>query len=220
MLLREHFLYLYIMRYVFTLLLFFLITSAGISQNTVLKTVSTIGVNKIDFDIDKVFDLQLTTSQTDQIQVEVQTEGEHSDQLVVSANQHGDVITISVDYHGAFKQFNDKLSAHKVISAKMIVIIPEKKQVQITSDIANTQVKGRFDNLIVDLRGGNFVGRDFYGDATVNTYNGKIALETNFAQIVAKSTTGKIVRQNVVPGPSIISLRSVNGPIVVTTPDY
>ncbi|NER17161.1 DUF4097 domain-containing protein [Spongiivirga citrea] len=208
------------MRYLVILLCCLLGVQIGFSQNTVVKTISTFGVNKVDFDIDKVFDLQLATGAVDQIELEVQTEGEHSDQLVVSANQHGDVITISVDYHAGFKNFNDKLSAHKVISAKMIVTIPEKKQVQITSDIANAQVKGKFDNLIVDLRGGNFVGRDFYGDATINTYNGKIALETNFAQVVIKSTSGKIIKQNLTPGPNIISLKTVNGPIVVTTPNY
>ncbi|MFP2995488.1 hypothetical protein ABN763_06240 [Spongiivirga sp. MCCC 1A20706] len=208
------------MRYSIIYLCCCLSVQMGLSQNKVFKKVSTFGVNKIDFDIDKVFDLQLVTGPGDQIELEVQTEGEHSDQLVLSANQHGDVITISVEYHDAFKEFNDKLSAHKVVSAKMIVTVPEEKQVQITSDIANTQVRGKFDNLMVDLRGGNFVGRDFYGDATINTYNGKIALETNFAQVVAKSTGGEIKKQNITPGPYIISLKSVNGPIVVTTPNY
>jgi len=218
MLLREHFLYLYPMRYPIVLLMFMVASITVFGQQKVFKTVNAIGVNKIDFNIDKVFDLQLTTSKTDDIHLEVQMEGEHSDQLVVSATRKGDVITISCDYHSAFKNFNDKLSAHKVVSAKMIVSVPEKKRVYIKSEIANTQVKGRYDNMIIELKSGNFIGRDFYGNATINTYNGAIALETDFAQVEAISRNGKIDSQNITPGPYKISLKSVNGRIAVTKP--
>jgi len=124
-------------------------------------------------------------------------------------------LLISTNFQPAFKDANDKLSAHKVLSIEVSVTLPEHITAYIKSDIAKAKIVGNHKNLTVELSNGNCELTDFKGHAMINTLEGDILATTNYAQVDAISSNASVVLGDLDSGPNTLKLKSLNGIIRV-----
>lgn len=186
------------------------------AQKRVVKDIDAFGIDFLEVMADKVFDIEIVAVKSSTITISAWTEGEHNEQLLITANAQGNKIAIGCEYRPEFRNFNDKLSAHKIVSVKMKLEVPENLVLYLTSEIANAWIQGKFKMLTAELKGGFCILKGFYGNAIANTYNGDIIMETNFASVDAETKNGKLLLDAIAPGPHNIELKSVNGSITVT----
>ena len=115
-----------------------------------------------------------------------------------------------------FKDANDKLSAHKVISIEVILEIPENLNVFLKSKNANVIVKGLYSKVALNSDSGNCSFNSFHGNARIDTREGNIAMQTNHANIIATSKKGYIKNEEIDSGTNQIVIKTINGNVTVT----
>ncbi|WP_452220024.1 hypothetical protein [Lacinutrix salivirga] len=173
-------------------------------------------INTIKIAGDDVFRVNVKTHTHKAIRISARSEGEHNDEVVLVANTIENTLNITVNFQPLFKNENDKLSAHKLISTELVLVIPENLEVIITSEIASVELKGKYNPLFIELKNGSCTLSDYYGNARVNTLLGDINVETNFATITSNTKSGDITQEKLVAGNNVIILNSINGNIKVT----
>ncbi len=185
------------------------------SQKTIEKTIDAQNISFIMVEGNEMFKIKLNTSRTEKIILKTKIEGEYSEDMVVLANIEGDSVIVSSAFQPLFVNHNDKLSAHKVISIEIELIVPENRKVYIESNTASAEIDGDYDFLTAELSQGNCDLNIYDSNAIVNTVNGEIELNTNFADVEAFSKTGTVAREQLTLGSNQISLNSVNGNISI-----
>ncbi len=185
------------------------------SQKTIEKEVDAQDISCILIEGNEMFKIKLNTSNTKKIILKTKIEGEYSEDRVVLANIVNDSMIISSAFQPLFVYHDDKLSAHKVISIEMELLVPENRKVYMASNTASAEIDGSYDYLTVELSQGNCNLNIYDSNAIVNTIDGKIELNTNFANVEAFSKTGTVVMEQLTLGSNQISLNSVNGDISI-----
>ncbi|RZV68786.1 MAG: hypothetical protein EX254_01775 [Flavobacteriaceae bacterium] len=198
------------------LFLIFFICSAGHAQKRMVKSFSADNIDVINFKFDQIYLIELNSSETQKIQIEAQVEGENSEHIVLTNRKYANGLFISSDYQPAYKDENDKLSAHKVISVFLSIKVPKEKTIYLKSDIANVKARGDFKKLTIELVNGNCDIADFYGNALINTQEGNIDLTADNAKVSAQSESGKVSAEELIEGLNEIELYSRNGDITIT----
>lgn len=142
--------------------------------------------------------------------------GEHNEDMMIATKVKHDTLFVGARFQPLFVADNDKLSAHKVMSIEMEVFLPEHLTVYIVSDIAQVQAQGLFKGVIIELRDGNCVLSKFTGNAKVNTVNGDITVQTNYAKIEAETKSGERFLEPITLGVNELILKSIRGDIKVS----
>ncbi len=203
------------MKYIFYFVL--MIFSIGINaQKVVENTIDAKNISTVVIEGDDMFRIKLTSKPVKTITLKTKSEGEYSEDVVVLSSVKEDSLIISSVFQPLFVSYNDKLSAHKVLSIETELIIPENCTVYLKSKIASAEVAGAYKTLTIELSQGNCSLISFRGNALVNTIDGQIILNTNYATIETYTRTGTITREEITSGNNKIKLNSVNGNISVT----
>jgi hypothetical protein len=179
-----------------------------IIENSAIKTIVVID--------DSMFKIKISTNLNDNIVLQSKIEGEYANAIIVSAVTKNDTLYISSAFQPFFKTKNDKLSAHKVVSVELVLVLPENLTVYAKSAIASAEIKGKYKKLSLEFAQGNTTVKDFIGDAMINSVNGNIKIESNFAVVAVTSKTGSIEQEPLVSGMHHIKLNTINGNISVT----
>ena len=85
-----------------------------------------------------------------------------------------DKLFLKSEYIEILQSGYDKLSAHKVFSLEIKLIVPENLKIEIESNIASVTAIGEFEYLQIQLKQGNCEVLNFSGNALVNTFTGNI----------------------------------------------
>jgi len=117
-----------------------------------------------------------------------------------------------------FKHPNDKLSAHKVISIKLKLKVPEYTEVRLYGTNSNVNASGNYKALNIVLADGDCTLSQVSEQVTVKTQTGNIALIAQEGTLNAKSTYGKVRLKPLKVGDNTFKLTSVEGNITVTHP--
>jgi len=203
------------MKFVFCIIVVLFLVKTN-AQKIVEKTISGQNITSIIINGDEIFNIKLIAQDVDDIKIKTKIEGEYSEDIVLLANVKIDSLIISSAYNPLYTNHNDKLSAHKVISIETELIVPRNLNVYLNSNIASVEILGKFNRLIIELYQGSCNLKSFRGDAIINTIDGQIILNTNFAIIEAKTKTGLINKELITKGNDEIRLNSVNGNISIT----
>lgn len=203
------------MKHLFFIILIFISLKLE-AQKTVEKLMDAEAISTIIVNGDRMFKINVKTVNASSISIKTKIEGENSEQLVVSSIIKNDSLIINSAYQPMFIGQNDKLSAHKVMSVELELSIPENLYVYVKSKNASAIISGNYSNIIVELSQGNCKMNDFFGNATINTINGKIDLQSNYATVSAYSKTGVIEKKVLLSGNNQISLHTINGDISIT----
>jgi len=196
-------------------LMFLFFSFQLLAQKAVEKSIDAVNISSIEIEGNEMFKINVSTSKVDFITLKTKIEGEYSDQIVVLAETKDETLIVSSKFQPLFKKDDDKLSAHKVVSIELELVIPSDLNVYIRSESASAKIRGAYKNLLVELAQGNCKIESFLGNATVNTINGKIEMNSNYATVEALSKTGSVFMEQLVFGNNVIRLNSINGNISV-----
>ncbi len=155
------------------------------AQNTLNKEINA-EVNALQINGDQIFNIEIRTADTKSICIEAVIEGEYKDGLVLVAEVEGDNLNIDLVKSPLFRDANDKLSAHKVIAAKLSIVLPKHKTINLVSDIANVVMEGQFKALQMKLARGNFEAVATTESAVIDCVDGNINVQTEFTSKVTE----------------------------------
>lgn len=191
-------------------------SSQLLAQKTVTREILAENITDIHIDGHEMFQIKIVTNKSNVIAYTSHFEGENSNNLVLVSNILDNVLEISSKYQPFFIPIDDKLAAHKVISIKLELSIPENLSVSINSDAAHVFMQGSFNAVNIDLKNGPCELNEFIGSAKVKTTQGQISVNTNYATVNTYTKNGQLSVQPISSGKNRIQLKSLNGNIIVT----
>lgn len=195
--------------------LFLLLPFALIAQKDTYRRFDAGNIQRLEIFLDEVYKINLQTSKEDKILINTHSEGEYFNDINLEVEQLQGKMIISSSFREILQSGYDKLSAHKVFSLEVNLIIPEGLEVYLISNIGTLSATGEFKDLQVELQSGACKLKNFTGNALINTYRGGIWVETNSAEINASSGTGTVEIPEEMRGIYTLQLRSINGDIKV-----
>ncbi|WP_232520891.1 hypothetical protein [Flagellimonas nanhaiensis] len=167
----------------------------------------------IHIDAQFCFQVDVSTSNKDEVEVIANIEGEYAKDLLVTIKEEGPTVLIGAGFQPNFDKPNDKLSAHKVISIALHVSVPQYKEVHIYGTNSNVMVQGEYKKLDVKLADGRCVLDNVVETVDVTTQKGDILLSTSMGNITAKSVYGKVYQDSIPEGHNQFILNTVEGNI-------
>ncbi len=182
-------------------------------QKLVKKALINTKTEYIQIDSEFCYQVNLFTSKTQEVVVEASIEGEYAKDLIIAIEEQGATILISARFQPNFTNPNDKLSAHKVISIALDVELPEYKDVFVYGANSNVDVTGKYKKLKVKLSDGRCSLNNVGETIEVITQKGDIVLTTPSGNIMAKSTYGEVLKEDIPLGDNQFTLNTIEGKI-------
>ena len=189
----------------------------SMGQKRITKSYDAQGITSISVNSDDIFKIDIQTTKTDKITLTTQIEGESYESTLLNTAIVGHDLSITTGKTPDFTPFNDKLSAHKVLSIVLEISIPEGFDIQINSTLAAVQIKGSIGNLYCSLgRGGcELSNMRFRESINIATISGNIYVKSPPARILAQSRNGKVVIPQDLEGKKSVKLETIYGDILV-----
>lgn len=184
-------------------------------QKLIKKSIVNQEISHIQVDVKDCFELDLSTSDGDELMVEAQIDGEYKRDLLLQVLEEGSTIKISAGFQPNFVNPNDKLSAHKVISIALSIKLPKQKNVHVFGTNCNVIATGNYDFLKVSLNDGRCDLKNVSETVQVSTQSGPISTTYTDAAISANSKYGSVIGQVTKNGSSHYSLNTVTGDILL-----
>ena len=173
----------------------------------------------VHVDTEHCFELALGNSDSDEVIVQAHIDGEYSEDLLIEMEEDGTTLSIRPDFRAEFQHPNDKLSAHKVISIHLIVLVPEYTNVKVYGNHTLVQASGIFSAMEFTLDDGHCAMKIEAETLEATTHSGDIHLESKGAQIDAETRYGTVQGGPIPKGNGSITLRSTSGNIYLKEGD-
>lgn len=199
----------------FCLLVLFCTNISLHAQRDTREIFNAAGIESIDILTNEVFRITITATNTDRIRLFTHSEGEYYNQILVLTKVDQGNLSITTSYPQELTGGFDKLSAHKVFSLELELEVPEDLEISVESNIASLITSGGFKQLTANLKDGYCDLKDFSGNATINTYDGNIRMETTSGIVDAASRNGTVEIPEHLAGRNPIKLKSIDGNILV-----
>ena len=159
------------------LLLVFLFPLVLFAQKRIEKTYDAQGIQTLYINSDAIFKITISAKAVDEITIYTIIDGETFESSLLHTNIVDDRLEISTGRTPDYRPFNDKLSAHKVLSIELEIVIPEHINLDIKSTLAAVNLIGVYDKLTVNLGRGGFMGSDIrFRESVINTISGNVTL--------------------------------------------
>lgn len=167
---------------------------------------------------DDIFEIHLSTSQNNHITIGTRIDGETFESSILKTRVDNNTLKIETGRTPDFEPFNDKLSAHKVLSIVLYISLPEGLDLDIFSTLASVDAQGHFGQVQLNLGRGDcrLVDFRFRESATINTLSGAIHVEVGSAEVHAQSRNGNVVIPAGFGEGYPLMLKSIHGDIIVT----
>tara|TARA_R110002049_G_scaffold264645_5_gene440757 strand:+ start:4272 stop:4892 length:621 start_codon:yes stop_codon:yes gene_type:complete len=186
------------------------------AQKIVKKSFANNHISLININSENCYEVTLETSKVNEISVSATINGEYQKNLSVQIKEEESTLFVSAGFNPNFINPNDKLSAHKVISISLHIVIPPHKNVKLYGKSSNVNASGSFKNLDISLSDG-FCKLKNIGDAVfTTTQSGSIFLENSAATVTATTKYGKIYDADIPKGNSVFLLSSITGNIHIS----
>ncbi|WP_273568372.1 DUF4097 family beta strand repeat-containing protein [Maribacter halichondriae] len=151
----------------------------------------------------------------DEVVVEALIDGEYKNDLLLSFREEGKTLHVGAGFQPSFNNPNDKLSAHKVVSISLKVMLPQFKEVQVFGTNCNVAAKGEYKKLDITLADGDCHLSEVSRSVHVKTQSGDISAKISKASIDAVSKYGTVEKDNISDGPNELYLATTTGNIVI-----
>lgn len=185
------------------------------AQKVVKKSFVNSDIHFIQVDASNCFEIDMETSDTDQMVIKATIDGEYKSNLLLTANQVGSTMMINAGFQPNFKNPNDKLSAHKVVSIALKILLPEYKNVLVFGTNCNVTASGFYENLKVTLSDGQCNLNRVSETVEINTQSGNIVASYDEAKVTAETKYGKVEKDVIPEGNNRYTLRTVTGDILL-----
>ncbi len=203
------------MRLLVATILFFTSVST-VSQIQVEKTILDPSITLVQIDVTNCFEVVLETADVPEIQVAAQIEGEYSKDLELTVYEEGSTLMIGTGFRSNFINPNDKLSAHKVVSIALHIILPNGKNVAIFGTNSSVFASGDYSDLNIVLSDGLCELQKVSAVVQVKTQSGDILLSTKSGEVKAHSKYGNVISDRIPKGDNQFILSTVTGNIEIS----
>jgi hypothetical protein len=196
----------------------FLILTGGclFGQKQVTKTLLNPDIKSISIDGSLAYEVELVTEDSQEVSVEARMEGEYGRDLMVLFKESGTTLFVETQFGPNFKMPNDKLGAHKVVSVRLKITLPEYQNVFLSGASCQVLTSGVFLDLGIVFNEG---GCDLYHlarNTDVTTGSAPITAHLQSGVVDAQSKYGTVLLQPIPPGNHHLKLYSTRGDIVVS----
>ncbi len=188
------------------------------AQKTVHKVVEDATITSVTIDASQAYKLVVKAAASPKIDIRAIIEGEYKDDLLINTKKESGRFVISTAFRPLYKNPNDKLSAHKVISILMIVELPENMELIILGSSVNIDLSGTYKTLNANITQGNLTITDFEGNGEIQSFEGTISVNNYEGSITTYSKYGEIYGRNTARGKGVLTLKTVNGSIYINKP--
>ncbi|WP_445386638.1 hypothetical protein ACT6NV_07505 [Robiginitalea sp. IMCC44478] len=185
------------------------------SQKKVVKTLLSPEISSIRIDGQQCFSIELKTADVPEVVVQALMEGEYQRQVLLLAEKQANTLVISTGFSPDFELPNDKLGAHKVLSIRLEVTVPNYQNVDVYAGSCSVETSGQFQNLSIALNDGQCKLSHTAENTQVRTQSAKITAAVASGVIAAKSRYGRVEIANIPAGDSRFTLNSTEGDILV-----
>lgn len=205
------------MKYYPVFILFLLFSASLFAQKKLFKEYDASDIHSVYVESDAIFQIKFVTAQTDKINIYTQIEGETFESALLHTEIVEGILKITTGRTPDFVPFNDKLSAHKVLSIVIEIILPEGLALDVYSTLASVHAEGYYDQVQINLARGSchFSSFRFRESVYINTISGNITVEIKNAKVTAQSRNGNIVISEGMTVGGSIHLQSIDGDITV-----
>ncbi len=197
------------------LLIITVIVSQLHAQKRVSHTFDSAQVRTLQVDGDSIIKIDVATIETSNIEIVMQSEGELSTEIILKTTLSNDTLYVKTEFQPFFKFSNNKLSAHKVVATTLKIIMPNTKNLNVNSDIANIYINGSFKQLNASLREGSIFTDLKNTNVKISAHSGNINLNLDKGNINAITKYGNIFESAIPYGTNYVQLQSVNGDIYI-----
>lgn len=194
---------------------FFLTLNTLFAQKIIKKTLINPESKSFQLDVTNSYQVNLSTSDSQEIIIAATLDGEYQKDLLVGIEEEGSNVMITAGFQPNFVNPNDKLSAHKVVSIALDVVLPRNVTATVFGTQANVVAKGVYERLNINLSDGDCRLKEISEKIEVKTQTGNIYLNTKSGDINAQSSYGELFTDSIPLGNTIFNLRSVEGDIHV-----
>ncbi len=199
--------------------LFCFLGTLAVAQTHLKRTIEASSISLLQINADNCYELRLETVHSDEIVIEAQLEGEYSKDLELSVRQNGKTLVVDAGFPSDFIKPNDKLSAHKVVSIGLHVLLPQWKNVAVYGTNVRVVAKGDYSDLDIVLADGKCELNQVSKKATVKTQSGDITIKADRGSINAFSKYGTVEQLVLPKGLNLYNLSTVTGNIELRKPE-
>jgi len=185
------------------------------AQRHLEKTYLDPAVIAVIISAEQCFQVTLETSPTQEVVVEADMEGEYQNDVFIQMETLGNTLRIGTDFAPNFESPNDKLSAHKVLSVKLRILLPEDLKVSLVAGDCQVKASGNYRELEAKIAGGGLTLQTSANKTDINTISGFISAYIDKGQVSAQSGFGQVYMESIPDGPNVYTLKSVRGSIRV-----
>ena len=204
-----------------TILLFVALSSFYFNhaQKIVKKSIVDSGTSLVQIDAKNCYRIALSTANGDEVIVEAVIDGEYKKDLLLNMHKEGGTLEIGTGFQPNFRNPNDKLSAHKVISITLNIVLPENLAVRVFGTNCNIEATGKYKNLNVTLDDGYCHLYNISEVANIVTQSGEIHVRGSEGSFRATSKYGTIVKEEIPDGHNRFFLTTTTGHIKIKKTD-
>ncbi len=189
-----------------------------LAQKRISQSYDAIDLKELYINSNEIFQINIVALNTDKVTVNTIIDGETFASTLLNTIMHNDVIKITTGKTPDYIPFNDKLSAHKVMSIVLEITVPEGLDISVYSTLASLDGTGNWGQTQVNLgRGGcRLEDFSFRESVKINTISGDIILTLPQSNVSAQSRNGSVV---IAPGMNTgktVVLESLHGNINVS----
>ena len=187
------------------------------AQKQLMQSYSNPEISGVYINSNEVFEIRLNAQPVSGITVTTLIEGETFESSLLQTVVEDGILKITTGRTPDFIPYNDKLSAHKVLSIVLEITVPEGLDIDIYSTLASVDGKGKFGKVQMNLgRGGCRLEEfRFRESAQINTLTGSINIATETTSVIAQSRNGVVVIPKGFPVGKDLTLQSIQGDITV-----
>lgn len=193
-----------------------LCTASLQGQKRVQKTLLDPSVESVVVDGSQCFQIILETADTREVLVESEMEGEYQSEVMVVTETLGNTLRISTGFVPSFQIPNDKLSAHKVLSVKLRVVLPQYQRVSLAAGSCRVETSGIFRDLKIHIAEGGCLLAHMAEHTEVTTASAPITALIGSGMVEAHSRYGQVQLEPIPPGDPEFVFRSTRGDIRVS----
>lgn len=185
------------------------------AQKSVIRTFSAQDLTKVHIDAGRIFEVVLESDDSEDLRVEVEIEGEYQNEMTLGAKKEGATLFLKGVFLPSFEDPNDKLSAHKVLSVRLTLVIPQHLNAEVSGMSTRVVAKGYFEDLGIRTAKGPVILTRPTGYVHVKTGRGAIRAAKVSGFVTASSSYGEVFKGEVPQGRSAVVLESVSGNIYI-----
>lgn len=172
-------------------------------------------VETIKINGNQIFKIEVSTHDLREIHINSQIDGEYQQQFLIAHSIQREILSLQLEQNPALSIPDDKRNAHKVIAAKLQLLIPKGLNIDIKSDIASVFLAGSFKMVTIQLLEGLCHIEGNAIESLVNTVEGNITVKASDGKVMAKSRYGTILLDSLNTSDVLWSLESIRGNIKV-----